>query len=521
MLMILKNMILRLQKLSNRLLRRVFPCFLCFSLSGSFAVCNCASVVYGAEAGLEAAAYDLVPFTWEMFAEILTAMGIGTASYWSTVPQSDRKTYMENMVKDLLPEVADFHQEIFDFATNDVPEYVDSTFGYLKSVVADGKTWISENVLEKIFGFAKSNDWLGGVHVSAFPSLAQNYSIGTSFSDFNLVSAEAFCNAISSSLASSGLKESLINFVNSLPDCKYFFIRAFDDNTVVIMGYTSINTSAIVSSILSFYDSSYLYTFNQYVVSSSYVKSCNINTGKPSIGVSLGTNPNFINTGYAGLAWGSATYNAAIYSLHLPASNIDISDITSGIPVGENGQVNENDGAIDYPWPVGYPVDVDGVASYPVTIPQELAPDVIVTSPDIDVDVPLPVVSDVATDLPSDTTQDKAQDGTRDNTIDDSLPDSSPISAKPSAFMVPAWIRNRFPFCIPFDLASVAGKFRSSGTEAPVFVFNLKFAIDGNKDHKIEVDMSRFDDLMKVFRLGELIFFIIGLAILTRNIIRS
>lgn len=77
-------------------------------------------------------------------------------------------------------------------------------------------------------------------------------------------------------------------------------------------------------------------------------------------------------------------------------------------------------------------------------------------------------------------------------------------------------LANVFPFCIPFDLYSILQVFKNDNREAPKITFTFPESIGG---WEIEIDLSPFDSVASILRTLELILFIIGLAVNTRNLI--
>lgn len=85
-------------------------------------------------------------------------------------------------------------------------------------------------------------------------------------------------------------------------------------------------------------------------------------------------------------------------------------------------------------------------------------------------------------------------------------------------------LRLVFPFCIPFDLVHLIQAFEAE-PEAPVFEipfdlelenpFTGKKALDYH--HTFKLDMSDYESVIKIFRIFEIIFFIIGLLMITRQ----
>lgn len=85
-------------------------------------------------------------------------------------------------------------------------------------------------------------------------------------------------------------------------------------------------------------------------------------------------------------------------------------------------------------------------------------------------------------------------------------------------------LRLVFPFCIPFDLVHLIQAFEAE-PEAPVFEFPLDLELEnpwtGKKildyHHTFKLDMSDYEPVIKIFRIFEIIFFIIGLLMITRQ----
>ena len=85
-------------------------------------------------------------------------------------------------------------------------------------------------------------------------------------------------------------------------------------------------------------------------------------------------------------------------------------------------------------------------------------------------------------------------------------------------------LREIFPFCIPFDLIHLLKVFEADA-EAPVFEFPLDIEMDnpwtGEKvvdyHHTFKLDMSDYEDVIKILRIFQVIFFIIALMLITRQ----
>lgn len=80
-------------------------------------------------------------------------------------------------------------------------------------------------------------------------------------------------------------------------------------------------------------------------------------------------------------------------------------------------------------------------------------------------------------------------------------------------------LKTVFPFCLPFDAYKMLQKLNASPV-APNYTVNWYIPIV-NQNLNFTVDLSDFNSVAEVLRNIELIAFCIGLAIVTRNIIRS
>lgn len=116
-----------------------------------------------------------------------------------------------------------------------------------------------------------------------------------------------------------------------------------------------------------------------------------------------------------------------------------------------------------------------------------------------------------AIDRVNDTTIDKP--GTEDKD-DEKTDDDEDLDIKiPSAVVD---LKKQFPFCIPFDLIDCVKMF-SADAKAPKWEFDIY--IKPIKYHWIlTIDMSDYDALIKLFKTGQVILFIVGLAILTPTV---
>lgn len=77
-------------------------------------------------------------------------------------------------------------------------------------------------------------------------------------------------------------------------------------------------------------------------------------------------------------------------------------------------------------------------------------------------------------------------------------------------------LKDKFPFCIPWDIAAFLTALQAE-PEAPSIHGTIDLGIAG--EHEINLDLSDYDEAAAIFRLVELIAFIVGLALVTRSLI--
>lgn len=80
-------------------------------------------------------------------------------------------------------------------------------------------------------------------------------------------------------------------------------------------------------------------------------------------------------------------------------------------------------------------------------------------------------------------------------------------------------LENIFPFCIPWDLAKMFGALKAT-RRAPHIHWEASFGSWGTLG-EVDIDMSQWDSVAAVCRQFEFILFCVGLAMITRNIIRG
>jgi hypothetical protein len=119
-------------------------------------------------------------------------------------------------------------------------------------------------------------------------------------------------------------------------------------------------------------------------------------------------------------------------------------------------------------------------------------------------------------DVPQESDSEKEETGEIVGGVD--IPASSTDAINSSTSL---GLQNVFPFCIPFDLVDFIGCL-AADPEAPYIKYPVKYpTADGWGVYELEIDLSRFDSVAKIVRTMELLAFCIGLAKITRDMIRG
>lgn len=135
-------------------------------------------------------------------------------------------------------------------------------------------------------------------------------------------------------------------------------------------------------------------------------------------------------------------------------------------------------------------------------------------------------VPDIPYDIPVDQTSGKPMDDTGTDTDNPSKPGEGTDTDKPSDSVnwpsagdisLPKLIISKFPFCIPFDVARLIGLLEAD-PKTPIFHVPLKVGTILNEE--IVLDLSQWDNAVRIIRWGELIVFVAGLVLVTRNYIK-
>lgn len=130
-------------------------------------------------------------------------------------------------------------------------------------------------------------------------------------------------------------------------------------------------------------------------------------------------------------------------------------------------------------------------------------------------------VPDIPFDIPVDQTSGKPMDDTGTDTDNPSKPgegtDTDPNWPDTGSLSLPKLIASKFPFCIPFDVARLVGLLEAE-PKAPVFRIPVVYANIVNEE--IVIDFDKFADVLQIIRWGEIMLFVAGLVVITRNYIK-
>lgn len=126
-------------------------------------------------------------------------------------------------------------------------------------------------------------------------------------------------------------------------------------------------------------------------------------------------------------------------------------------------------------------------------------------------DIPGLVLSD---ELAGNTTLELEDASVVEDQVSDTATAEQPyVSSSASDYQSPG-LSSVFPFCIPFDLYEFF-ECLAADPEAPQI--SWRFYVPGICDEQIEIDLSQFDTVAQIVRTMELLAFIVGLALVTRE----
>lgn len=230
---------------------------------------------------------------------------------------------------------------------------------------------------------------------------------------------------------------------------------------------------------------------------------------KLSVGIGYSSNGGFSGAGSVDLGSLPAIVSPSVPlpdSIVIPTPDIVYPSDDYLVKMPDIPSVDSATGEVTYPDSIAYTKDAVA-APYPIG--------------DDGVKVP-----DIPYDIPVDQTNGKPMDDTGTDTDTPSKPGEGTDTDKPSDSVnwpsagdisLPKLIISKFPFCIPFDVARLIGLLEAD-PKTPIFHVPLKVGTILNEE--IVLDLSQWDNAVRIIRWGELIVFVAGLVLVTRNYIK-
>lgn len=195
----------------------------------------------------------------------------------------------------------------------------------------------------------------------------------------------------------------------------------------------------------------------------------------------------------------SATFG---YSIAIPAPDLAYPSDDYLVKMPDIPSVDTATGEVTYPDSIAYTKDAVA-APYPIG-------DDGVKVPDIPFDIPVDQTSGKPMDDTGTDTDTPSKPGEGTDTDNPNWPDTGSLS-------LPKLIASKFPFCIPFDVARLVGLLEAE-PKAPVFRIPVVYANIVNEE--IVIDFDKFADVLQIIRWGEIMLFVAGLVVITRNYIK-
>lgn len=450
------------------------------------------------------ALFAAVPVSWPIVAGILVAAGIGTAVYWNSLSDTEKMILLDNVRTKLVEAKLTLKEKMA--IEGGVAAY--NLGEYIRSAIVNGKNFFSRDVTDTVCDAAQEGGYTGGgvrvptsvaaVSVAVGSDMYQldRLMIGSEWADTVVcpsgwsVDAYNTCMEIVSDLTVGSYWCTTVVGMNLHLYTSSLTLGNLGDYTAKSLGQigrTNIKTAAVTDPVESWH---YEFTSGGIVKTQGDDHTIYYDNA-PAIGSSYGSAGNVGLYGYDSV----------------------------GAPSGEIGQVSKNqDGTWEYPRQLE---DIDDYgASLPVSIDRQAvgidgvasAWDGTKAYPD---SIALPdALDDTDTDIGVGT-QAGALAGTV--TIPDTIADEPDLVGSFDQFLVPKWIKTRFPWCIPFDIGDAIARLKDAGATAPRWY--LDFPLFGYHC-VVDIDLSVFNDIMVYVRYGELIIFGISLIWLTREMIR-
>ncbi len=464
-----------------------------------------------------AAASTAIPVAGPFIAITLAAVGvIGSVEWCRSHPEE-----VESIRKDLVNALNDAGESYAEgVKTNDAAQVAGKE--WIKSNIVDGKNYISKDILDTCLDVYSSHKLLDGQIITNNIDMKVGDTVGSNYStDLN-----TFFNSLP--LPKSGWEAGLIEDIkhscdsyrivpvptlwrDRMPSFQRGYI--YDANALSKCTVTEIFTNDDGQSYvhLSGY-TGYKIEFRLYETFHQISQAFELKNSEISMMVG---------------SWDSFDFdkNKITYPLGSLLGQIESIGIETSDKVARK---NPTTGNWELPWDTGANVNVQGVGdSYPVSIPWENSfvwnpskvdyPDIALPFP-TDLDIPYP-------DIPITGIQEEIQTGEIE--LPEPIPTEPDIQENEHSYFLPQWIEDRFPFCIPKDLSSLASLFSNSSRQPPEWFAKLTYG--DNKEYPIPINFKykssdgsvSFDRISYIFRLLQFILFLCGLMMVTRSLLRS
>lgn len=446
------------------------------------------------------ALFAAVPVTWPVIGGILIAAGVGTAAWWASQPEQKRAEIVESVKDSLLSKGLTLRQQ----AELTGALVINQAGEYIRGAIVDGVSMISNSVIDCVLDVAQSMDLTGGLHGTVESFSPFQVKVGDVIGDIKYLAPALLTSAYVRNWGSEVQYNTLKDVLSYIPQDSFLFVNSSDTNYSLF--YTPVGDiqDQVIRNVRGIQDGMLIFRLDKSVTS------YRINIGLDgTISTSSGNQYEI----YGG-------YGKPIDSGILHVGNIGDYVIDQwGAAIGELGQA-VIDALGGWELPAGSEsidgygeasrvaldrdaIGIDGIAgSWPATIayPDSLA---------------LPDVAEGdGKAIPITTTQEIAIGGV--------VPTPRPIPGDPqltgsfNQFLVPEWIKTRFPWCIPFDIADAISEL-TGPPEAPVLHYEVDLF---GYDFDLDIDLSMFDDIMVMIRYGELLGFSFILMHITRELIR-
>lgn len=447
-----------------------------------------------------------VPVSWPVVVAVLVAAGVGTAIYYNSLDEESRASLLEDVVDALVVKKLTLAQK----AAAEGAIAINTIGSYVRAAIVNGRSYLSTDVTNTILDTAKARGLTGGVvdRVTGVQTMTLNsvMYIGQDFYKLDrLMTPTSYGSSVTINWGSIQQHAKAMEIIRVLPYGAYWVCASVTNDVVVYTsvldglsgeykakGYQQYGRMDVWGATVDGSVTSHYWRIDR---GGNIINDFDLDRHIIWFNVAPSFGGGYVNTGNVG------KYTVA----------------SSGAPIGELGQAVEQDGAWDYPTQLTE-IDNYGAAIGVSTSEAAIGIDGIARAWEPSVaypDIALPdVVPDIAIDVPSSLTQAKAIEGEMDEPKP--IADEPPIVPEVGSFLVPSWVKERFPFCIPFDLLAILEKFRGSGTAAPVI--DMHVPISGEDMH-IYFDLAYFDPVCQVVRYGIYLFFLVDLIRGTRELI--